>query len=385
MAEFKVKDVVVNEPDSTGVTVTYIYEKVVRYAVYSTAERVVIQFADDDDSGVNQRAAIRPLVAIRSEIDGLITYLRLNPSPDNAVLVSTSMLTLGKGLAEALKGNINGALLMLTTLRDELVESRAAKVRTAHVAFAAIAMIGVLLMAVLLSSDIFTKAGGFSKEASPLYWEAGAIGAFGALFSIALQFRARSIPIALQGWYNAGDAVLRIFVGAASGTILVASIKGGLFDLSIGELSLAESLKNRLPHGLVVVAFAAGFTERLVISFLEKVGQTATSGTQGQTKGTNELDVTGEADKDSSAATKAGANTPKNPDPDGLPPHADEAGEQEPESEATGTTPPSGQTDLPAPADEEGEQEPESQDDSPAPDSSEDTPEPDDDETDHKP
>lgn len=385
MAGFEVKDVVVNEPDSTGVTVTYIHEKVIRYAVYSTSERVMIQFSDDDTFGVNQREAMRPLAAIRAEIDGLITYLRLNPSPPNALLQSTSMMTLGRGLAEALKGNADGALEMLTKLRGELIESRAAKVRTAHVAFAAIAMIGVLLMAVLLSSDIFTKTGGFSKEVSPLYWEAAAIGAFGALFSIALQFRARSIPIALQGWYNAGDAVLRIFVGAASGTILVALLKGGLVDLSIGELSLATSLNDKLPHGLVVVAFAAGFTERLVISFLEKVGQPSSSGTQGQTKGTNERDVTGEAGNGSPASTASGAPAPQDSDQDDLPPHADEAGEQEPESEAGGTAPPSGQTDLPAHASEEGEEEPESEDDSAAPDSSEDTLEPDDDETDHKP
>ena len=56
----------------------------------------------------------------------------------------------------------------------------------------------MILIARLLASDWFNGAfGPFDPTISPLYWNAAAIGALGALFSIALQIRSREVPIDL--------------------------------------------------------------------------------------------------------------------------------------------------------------------------------------------
>lgn len=335
MADFEVKDVVVGALDSTGAKIESVHAKVSgRFAVYCTNERVMIQFADDDASGVNQRDAIRPLAPLRAEIENLIAYLRMNPSPHNSMLLASGMSKLAVGLAEGIKGNIDGAMTMLTNVRNELADARSAKMRTVHLGFAALATLGLICLATLLSSDIFTREhGGLSTSVSPIYWLAGSVGGIGALFSIAVEFRERTAWTVTPHLENFGNAVLRIFVGAASGTILIAMVKGRLIDVTIGGQALSTTLTTDNPHGLVVMAFAAGFTQRLV-PLLKKVGDFGTGDKPSSTaaSGSNEVKVTGESP--APGTNQPGKPQPPTPQPEVMPtasvPHSDESAELEP-------------------------------------------------------
>lgn len=316
MAIFKVEDICVGEPDSAGNNITTVFAKVTaRYAIYATSERVMIHFADDDAQGVNQRDAIKPLAAVRAEIEGLISYLRANPSPQNNTLLASSIDSLGRSLAEALKDNVSGATAMLTAMRNDLVEARAAKIRTIHLGFAALSTLGMICLAAILNSSIFTNKQGLSTLVSPTYWMAAGVGAIGALFSIAIQFRDRKMDIDLQNWDNFCHAILRIFVGAVSGTVLIALLKADLIDVTLSGKSVTGALskavsdgKDAVFHGLIIAAFAAGFTERLVANFLSDFGKPVTPPPP-KASGT-EKDITGES-ANPKAKDSPQATTPK--------------------------------------------------------------------------
>ena len=103
----------------------------------------------------------------------------------------------------------------------------------------------------------------------PDYTRAASVGALGALFSIALQLRSRSMPVDLQQWDNICDALLRIFIGATSAVILYALFFGGLVSLQFGDAAIVLNTdeKSKIARQ-IVLAFTAGFTERLVADFV---------------------------------------------------------------------------------------------------------------------
>lgn len=262
MTVSRVEDITKGAVDSTGFEILAVYAKVSgRYAVYRTVDQVMIQFADDDSEGVNQRAALAPLASLRSEVSGRITALRSQGQAYQLTKAEAFDRRLGFALATALQGDIQSAQAELLSLRSEMDEDRASDIRTRHLVYAAGATAGLILIAMFLSSRWLETA--FAQGISPQYWNAAGVGALGAFFSISLQIRSRQVPIDLQPWDNLTDAILRIFVGAASAILLVALLFGDLVNFGIAGKSIIEDI-----HGRTIAAFAAGFAERLVADFL---------------------------------------------------------------------------------------------------------------------
>lgn len=262
MAISRVEDITKGAMDSTGLEILAVYAKVTgRYAVYRTSDQVMIQFADDDSEGVNQRAALTPLASLRSEVSAMIHALRCEGSAHQLGKAEEFDRRVGYALATALQGDIQSAQAELLLVRTQMDEDRASDIRTRHLVYAAGATAGMILIAMFLSSRWFETA--FAQGISPSYWNAAGVGALGAFFSISLQIRSRQVPIDLQPWDNFTDAVLRIFVGAASAILLVALLSAELVNLSVGGKALMQGT-----HGPIIVAFAAGFAERLVADFL---------------------------------------------------------------------------------------------------------------------
>jgi hypothetical protein len=177
--------------------------------------------------------------------------------------------------------------------------------------YAAAATLALILFSRILATAWFNNAfGTFDNGVSPLYWNAAAVGAVGALFSIVLTIRSRTVPIDLQPWDNVTDAVLRVFVGATSAVILIALLEGNFVSLGIGGGKI-----NNSTHGLVLAAFVGGFTERLVSDFLggAALSGRAPSATGGALPpGANERTLTGEEAKDGQglAGKKAAPDAP---------------------------------------------------------------------------
>jgi hypothetical protein len=266
-----VDDIKAGALDSTGARIEAVHSKIAkRFAVYETAQQVMIQFADDDAEGVNQRAALLTLASSRTEINGMLAALRESDSPYQRAKVKQYDGAVASALGQALLGNVAQALVELQNTRNLMAEDRASDIRTKHLLYAAAATAVTILLTRMLASDWFGSAfGHFSDQISPVYWTAAAIGAVGALFSIALQIRSRQVPIDLQPWDNIVDAILRIFVGATSGTILIALLKAGSVNLMVGTSSLLTGTSGI--HGMIIAAFAGGFGERLVADFFSGI------------------------------------------------------------------------------------------------------------------
>ena len=277
-----VADIKVGKSDFNGNQITALYGGVSNlYAVYRADNHVFIHYADDDMQGANQRAALTPLAMLRSEVESGIDRLRsreylflregakVKAKAKAERKASELEWRLARILLMALQGDDQGALAQLTALRDEMNEDRASEIRSWHLLYAALATLATILLCWLLSAGWFNRLIHDFGDYTPEYWNAAAIGALGALFSIALQIRARAMPVDLQKWDNICDAILRIFIGAASAIVLHALFFGGLVSLQIGgePIQLGTSHISEIARQ-VVLAFTAGFTERLVADFV---------------------------------------------------------------------------------------------------------------------
>jgi hypothetical protein len=102
-----------------------------------------------------------------------------------------------------------------------------------------------------------------------------AVGALGAFFSIALAIRQRQIGTDLQWRDNHTDAGLRVTIGVISGAVLYCLLQAKVVTIGFGGNALGGVGTVAGPDAkvavLIVTAFAAGFTERLVGDLLGRV------------------------------------------------------------------------------------------------------------------
>jgi len=91
----QVADIETGQNDSTGVEVETVYSKVSgTYAIYRTAGRVVVQFADDEKLSSEQRLALAPLNpyaarSMGSSTDGAkAMILKRRPKPGSSIVAS---------------------------------------------------------------------------------------------------------------------------------------------------------------------------------------------------------------------------------------------------------------------------------------------------------
>lgn len=263
----QITELMLGHNDAAGSKVTAIYAKnPPHYAVYRTDERVRVQFADSDDEAHAQRAAMAPLNPICGEINGLIDGWRYSQRASPRGAAKRYDRRVADALTNALAGDITGAGAVLAVIKTDITEERLAWARLQYLAAAS------LTMAAVAGAASFCL--GFGVNAEWHVAQALAGGVAGAFFSTAIGLRSRTVLTDLHWQANAADAALRILVGAMAAVLLISLAQLGAITLSIGELKLAGGGPNAWLSALVL-AFLAGFSERLIPDLLEKSAQGA--------------------------------------------------------------------------------------------------------------
>ncbi len=274
-----VDQILIGRMDGSGNQILAVYAKNgAMYAVYRTPERVVVQFADDDKTGDEQRAALAPLNPVRGEINGLVDGWRNSPDPDKQSKAKLFDRRVADALVNALQKDPSASELMNKIKADVLAE-RTSAARSDYMIVAAITTLTLIAAVWLVTSDWW--------QVHPVFknlWPMAGFGALGALFSIALSIRDRSILTDLQSRDNAVDAILRVLIGATSAMILYSLLRAGLVEFNIGAAPGSKifdevcvpriSCTTPGQYVLIVVAFIAGFSERLVSQILSQAAVT---------------------------------------------------------------------------------------------------------------
>lgn len=293
-----VGDISVGKPDLTGLDVVAVYSKVPKiYAVYANSERVMIQYADDEKLAMEQRLALAHLAPLRGEINGLIDGWRgskhvgfdkaqgrrhPNIKAADARAKRYDRRT-ADALVVALQGDQASAEMLLSAIKREIIDERTSTGRVQYVLTAGFLTVAVFIVFWLLHALNFPK---FVAQNDT--WMATGLGCLGAFFSIAIGIRGRTIQTDLRLRDNLVDAGLRIVIGAISAVVLFAIFRSHMFELSLGQtrpITLCVSGPTCNPPDIdiaIVVAFLAGFSERLVGNLLDSkfvpaIGEPATA------------------------------------------------------------------------------------------------------------
>ena len=245
----KVADIELTKKDSADAPILEVYAKYPpNYAVYRTAQRVLIQFAEAADQEQVQRRTLAVLNPLRGEINGLIDGWH---DSKNKKLLSNSrrfQRRVADALVVGLEDDIPDALTLLTAVKTDLLEERKSAGRFQYLKVASISALVVTFIAGLGQLPFYfwqsraerALPGLTQGQALGLSVAAGSLGAF---FSVALAIRGRTVLTDLRGRDNFVDALLRIVIGAMSAPILICMFltKTLNFDLGGAQISATKS------------------------------------------------------------------------------------------------------------------------------------------------
>lgn len=281
MTNSTVANIVKGWPDASGAVIREIDIKIDGlYAVYRTDSRVMIQFADDQALGADQRKSLVDLYVIRGSINSSLDELRATGDQNRIAQVARYERRLADALIIGLQGQVQHALTELESLKQDLSDERGSRARLTYLLTAFLGACVLMVIIAAVNSPLFRA----QEEKAQTLWFAAAVGVVGAFFSIAIAIRNKTITTTLITRDTVIDAILRIFVGALAGALMLALIKTGAFSLTIGNAVIAEGA-GLISTGegwllVLLVAFVAGFFERLVPDLLTKATPTDAAASQ---------------------------------------------------------------------------------------------------------
>ena len=259
---FCIDNIAKNARDLAGNIIEEVYIKVrPLYAVYRTANRVVVQYADEEKLANEQRKSMRYLNLVRAQISGLTsdwckskygTFKRKAEKYDGRV---------ASALILCLEGDGASALASLVDTKDEIFAERTSWGRFEYLISASVvSLMSIVAFTILQKYHPFTLASGN-------IWLSARAGTVGPFFSIALGIRNRTVLTNLHRRDNVADATLRILIGIIAAGVLILMLSTNLLPgFKIGDAGISGT--EITWQTVLVVGFVAGFLERLVPDLL---------------------------------------------------------------------------------------------------------------------
>lgn len=282
MGDRELRDLVAGEPDECGrVCATIYYQEHGIYAVYATAERLVVRFSDDPERQLLQRRRLVGISDLRGEIASVQAFLAQRDAeehwwrrarPDAPALPPPEFanwnVQVAGAIKDALEGSPEAAHATLTRVRDEILAERQAKGRLLYLRLAAGAVVGVAFVAFLMTSPwTLARTDGDAAVIVNL-WRAVAAGALGAFFSIARAITERTVRADNRASDYVADALTRIAVGCIAALVLEALLDSGLFSVKFAGVDTIGAGRGAVALTswpiTIVAGFLAGFSERLI-------------------------------------------------------------------------------------------------------------------------
>jgi hypothetical protein len=251
------------------------------YAVYGTASRIGVQFSDEPKAARAQRLRLAKIQVLRGQINGLIDGWRA--SKRNKAKAARFDRRGADAIVMALEGDVDDARSALAELKQDIVEDRISWARFYYLIVSGVlAAVAVLITFATTSKLNDRTLGIFACETWPLFF-AGAAGAIGAFFSIAIGIHNRTVLTDQNMRDNLCDAFLRVLIGVVSAVALMCLLysKAVTFTGMLNPdftAAPADSCFQYSWSAVITIAFVAGFSERLVPDLLARTEASLATG-----------------------------------------------------------------------------------------------------------
>jgi len=244
----------VDREDARGVMIEQVYAyKDSCYAIYRARDRMMVHFADDGAIADAQRKNLNGLAGMRAKLAMLTGDL------DKGLAYYDGQIA--HALQVALDGDVEKAKEIMAQTVTRAEEERAGRGRIQYLLY------GLATAAVfLVVLGIGYAAVSFAKPANNL-WLAAIGGAIGAVFSMSIAIRSRTVALDLYRNANIADGALRILVGViAAGVLILLMATNIIPKLQVGGGALTGEAATW--ETILLVGFIAGFLERLLPDIL---------------------------------------------------------------------------------------------------------------------
>jgi hypothetical protein len=240
------------------------------------SEGVQAQLSSDPTKRPALRRLLLPLGTERAKLQALLNGWPRRQSYDSSIATALQLALVGGENAEA-KEN---ALQALKDAKAAIMNEREIAGRAQYVKFTLLLGLAGIFLLVFAQHNMFKGSGQF--------WVGAQAGLLGAILSIAIGIRRRTVALDLGIAGNLSDSALRLVIGAVSGGTLVLLFSTGMLPTLRTAQGVQDGVTSAIAFALLL-GIIAGFVEQLVPSLLEKQAQQMGSGdaAKPQTTGTD--------------------------------------------------------------------------------------------------